>query len=98
MDEKNLIAEIVAATAIEFRVSEEDIKGRCRVRVLTDARYLAMYIARERGEYISRIAEFFGITSQAACAGINRTAERLKIYAFWRGRHDRIVRILENFL
>lgn len=98
MDEKNFLADIVSATANVFQVSSEDIKGRSRIRVFTDARYLAMYIARERGEYIFRIADYFGISSQAVCAGINRTAERLKIYASWRARHERIVRILENFL
>nr|DAS26543.1 MAG TPA: hypothetical protein [Caudoviricetes sp.] len=98
MEENKLIKDITTAVGRIFRVSPEDIKGHGKARVLTDARYLAMYMAREKGEYTFRIAEFFGVSSQAVCVGINRTAERLKLYASLRDRHDWASQLLDNCL
>lgn len=98
MEENKLIADIAAAVGRIFRVSPEEIKGRGKARVLTDARYLVMYMARERGEYTFRIAEFFGVSSQAVCVGINRTTERLGLYASLRDRHNWASQLLDNCL
>jgi len=98
MDENKLIADIASAAARIFRVSPEDIIGHGKSRVLTDARYLAMYIARERGEYTFRIAEFFGVSNQTVCYGINRMSEHLKLYRSLRDKHDWICQLFENYL
>lgn len=87
---------VVLAAANVFEVPADDVRGRCRNRIVSDARQMAMYVARQKGEYLPRIAEYFGITPQAASIATNRVSERIKVHRPTKERCERIGRIFAN--
>lgn len=87
---------IVTATSNVFEVEPADVRGRSRIGIVSDARQMAMYVAREKGEYLSRIAQYFGITPQAVSIATKRVAGRIKSHRPVKERHDRIAFIFAN--
>ncbi len=96
MENSSLLDRVVSATSNVFEVAPEDVRGRSRSCIISDARQMAMFIAREKGEYIPRIAKYFGITRQAVSVATKRVAGRIKSHRPVRDRHDRINYIFAN--
>ena len=96
MENRSLLDRVVTATSNVFEVDPEAVRGRCRNCIVSDARQMAMYIAREKGEYIPRIAQYFGITRQAVSVANKRVAGRIKSHRPVKDRHDRVVYIFAN--
>ncbi len=96
MENRSLLDRVVTATSAVFEVDPEDVRGRDRSCILSDARQMAMYVAREKGEYILRIAEYFGVTRQAVSVATKRVAGRIKSHRPVKERHDRIAFIYGN--
>lgn len=88
--ENLLIERIVTLVAQEFHVPPQQITERRRERVLADARHLVMFIAHESGEYIPRIAAYFGLSDQAVRYGVNTAREGVKRNPGMRWRYDRV--------
>lgn len=96
MDNFSLLDRVVNATSNVFGIAPEDIQGRRRNCIASDARQMAMFIAREKGEYLSRIAEYFGITRQAVSIATKRVDGRIKSHRPVKERHERITSNFEN--
>lgn len=96
MENRSLLDRVVTATSNVFDVEPEDVRGRCRGCIVSDARQMAMYIAREKGEYITRIAQYFGISRQAVSFATKRVDGRIKSHRPVKERHDRIAFIFAN--
>lgn len=96
MENSSLLDRVVIATSNVFEVDPEYVRGRDRSCIVSDARQMAMYVAREKGEYIARIAKYFGITRQAVSISTKRVAGRIRSHRPVKDRHDRIVFIFAN--
>lgn len=91
-----MLDRVVTATSNVFEVDPEDVRGRGRSCIVSDARQMAMYVAREKGEYMPRIAEYFGISRQAVSFATKRVAVRIKSQRPVKDRHERILYIFAN--
>lgn len=96
MENSSLLDRVVMATSNVYKVASAEVRGKSRGRIISDARQMAMYVAREKGEYLARIAEYFAITPQAVSIATNRVAGRLKAHRPLRDRHDRVALLLAN--
>lgn len=96
MENRSLMDQVVTATSNVYQVAPADVRGKSRGRIISDARQMAMYVAREKGEYLARIAEYFAITPQAVSIATNRLAGRLKAHRPLKDRHDRVALLLAN--
>ena len=96
MEDKSLLDRVILATSNVFHVPPQEVRGKSRSRIVSDARQMAMYVAREKGEYLSRIADYFGITPQAVSIATNRVEDRIKAHRSMKERYDRIGFVFMN--
>lgn len=72
---------VIAATAKEYNVAQEDVLSSSRNRETAEARHMAMFVLKTYfGFTLEQLGEIFSRSHTAAMYAVNRIADMLDIY------------------
>lgn len=94
-----LIFPIIASAASEYDVTIEDILSRSRRRDVTEARHMAMLIAREKlGLTYPHLGALFDRKHSAVIIGTRVLKDHMSVYKRTRQRYEKILANYEKWI